>query len=401
MALVCGSLTVASRECGLRPLTLTLFFFAEPGLWPVSLYTIIMSSSQDFIRLNRSNSEGPSGSAEDHKIKAMHHESNGHHGATLPSGTPKSIFGPYPSEEAGSSHALTESRSIVYAESQAHIPQLRTTAEILSNPRRTIMPLPNEILRDILSYATHDTLSNVCATSRSLCALAQPILYSTLIQPQGKISSFWPYLRTLVARPDLAAQAHSLSICNRGLMSQASYQWGGDNDSEEEDFKRASWEDNKAKRLGRPLWKEWKFCQDEKVYDIFYQRWSSFVYADRVTNTREDWDSHHNIIGEYLFILLSPVPNLNSLTLKLRLPSLEFTPIAQHAKLQGSDQMLGKLTSLKVVFGDPNKKSGYSLTDLTLLLDSPSLTSVTISKCRSTIGFDYIEKGLNMQSFSF
>ena len=72
--------------------------------------------------------------------------------------------------------------------------------------RRDAYILPNEIFLDIVSFASPGTLYNLCLTSKWLNVLAQPFLYRKFEQCSYRDEvSFWPFMRTLIARPDLAA----------------------------------------------------------------------------------------------------------------------------------------------------------------------------------------------------
>ncbi|KAK4963064.1 hypothetical protein LTR10_000692 [Elasticomyces elasticus] len=89
--------------------------------------------------------------------------------------------------------------------------------------------LAPELLLDVLSYIDqaeedeeqeHDNrrkdLCAICLTSRTLCALATPLLYSSFYTNRCQ-QSFWPFARTLSARPDLVHEL--LLACGSGCIT--------------------------------------------------------------------------------------------------------------------------------------------------------------------------------------
>lgn len=94
-----------------------------------------------------------------------------------------------------------------------------------------ITDLSNEILLDIISYLTTSddsnvrTLSHLCRTSRSLCGVAQPALYSCVRIVESATDPLLHlklFLWTLIECPSLAQKTKEFALYNdRGLR----YEW--------------------------------------------------------------------------------------------------------------------------------------------------------------------------------
>ena len=213
--------------------------------------------------------------------------------------------------------------------------------------------LPNEILLGIMSFASEKALYNLCLTSKGLNALAQPILYQTFEQVDNV--PYWPYLRTLIARPDLASQVTDLRIC----------------DWEDINLEFSAEAENTAKGPGEG--KSWKEVQDVQIARLMSHLWEGLE--------TDEHDMGYSHSEKELVLLLSLTHNLERLSLMLTSADGRLERAMEHAKssLKADRPLLTKLNTLDLDWWD--MEGGFHLDLVSPFLELPSLTTLSADRC--------------------
>ena len=243
--------------------------------------------------------------------------------------------------------------------------------------RHDVPSLPNEILLAVMSYSSRETFYNLCLVSRLFNALAQPLLYQDYSQVNSEVP-FWPFMRTLLARPDLASRVQEIEI----------YSW----DELPYDRILRDMETGIKQDIG-PERKAWKERQDAELNRLIRHIWEGFKEPS-FDDEDNDEDNDSNIIfltwGEKeLVLLLSLVPNLDCLRLMLPAENKQLSCVLQHAMSSwGEDhRLLTKLTTLEVLYDEMSGGDGFQLSQIAPLLEFPNLKVLIASSCLDSKDF--------------
>ena len=250
---------------------------------------------------------------------------------------------------------------------------LKVTTRNSSNtmdPRRhdtghDLCSLPNEILLAIMSYSSRKTLYKFCLTSKIFNALAQPLMY----QDYSQRKELRPFMRTLLARPDLASHVRHVEIYDL-------------NDFLHEGCLHSMETGYKGKIAIE--WEAWKEIQDTELDRLIRNIWMGF----RESPPDDEVEDITTLCEKRLVLLLSLVPNLERLMLRLQEGIHELSPVVEHAMSSwGEDRrFLTKLTTL-VVFYDEVEINGFCLSEIASFLYLPSLTTFWTNSCIDVVEF--------------
>ena len=131
-----------------------------------------------------------------------------------------------------------------------------------------VLSLPNEILLEIMSHSTPKTLYNLCLSSKVFNALAQPLLYQEYSYPDLE-GAFWPFMRTVFARPDLASRVRELTLHECGWAScEASIETA------------------------------WGKTQDDKMYERISDLWTGFRDPSPELEDADEYPSDYTLDSE-------------------------------------------------------------------------------------------------------
>ena len=223
----------------------------------------------------------------------------------------------------------------------------------VSETQQTSLFLPTELLILIASFSSRKTLVNLCLTSKLWCTLAQPNLYRNHCRLHWQSS--WPYMRTLVARPDLASQVTTLHH----------HLWQPVDDELSTELREDSYPS------------EWKNTQDRRISQIMSWLWAKFP-----CHSRDDRRFTRN--KQAFTTLLTLLPNLESLDLEVA-PTVtdRMEDMLKHAQIlsRPNGSFLSKLSELKIT--RRIVRTGSSpLYDVSPLILLPSLRSVSSYGCQ-------------------